>query len=99
MHRLTVLYRRPADEAHFRDYYVGTHLPLVDKLPGLVRAQYSFEVASLGGESGYFAVFHADFGSADAMAAALASEAGKAVAADVPNYATGGLEMIHYPLS
>ena len=36
---------------------------------------------------------------AEAMATALGSEAGKAVAADVPNYASGGVEMIHYPLS
>jgi hypothetical protein len=31
------------------------------------------------------------------MAAALGSAEGKAVAADVANYATGGLERIHYP--
>ncbi|MEV6448151.1 EthD family reductase [Amycolatopsis sp. NPDC051716] len=99
MHRLTVLYPPPVDEAHFRDHYVGTHLPLAAKLPGLVQSQYSFEVASLGGERKYFAVFHADFESAEAMAGALGSEAGKAVAADVANYATGGVEMIHYPLS
>lgn len=99
MHRLTVLYLPPADEAHFRDHYVSNHLPLVAKLPGLVQSQYSFDVASLGGEPRYFAVFHADFESAEAMAAALGSEEGEAVAADVPNYATGGLERIHYPLS
>ncbi|MDQ7809346.1 EthD family reductase [Amycolatopsis sp. A133] len=99
MHRLTVLYPPPADKDHFRDYYVGTHLPLAAKLPGLVQWQYSLDVAGLGGESRYFAVFHADFESAEAMAAALASEAGKAVAADVPNYATGGAERIHYPLT
>ena len=99
MHRLTVLYPPPADEAHFREYYVGTHLPLVAKFPGLVQYQYSFDVASLGGESKYFAVFHADFESAEAMAAARGSEAGRAVTADVPNYATGGVEVIHYPLS
>ncbi|QKV72717.1 EthD family reductase [Amycolatopsis sp. Hca4] len=98
MHRLTVLYPPPADEAHFRDYYVSNHLPLVAKLPGLVRSNYSFDVAARGGETRYFAVFHADFESAEAMAAALGSEAGKAVSADVPNYATGGAEVIDYPL-
>ncbi|WP_410565753.1 EthD family reductase [Amycolatopsis sp. cmx-4-61] len=99
MHRLTVLYPPPADEAHFREYYVRTHLPLAAKLPGLLQSQYSFDVAALRGESRYFAVFHADFESAETMAAALASEAGQAVSADVPNYATGGAELIHYPLS
>ncbi|WP_410667705.1 EthD family reductase [Amycolatopsis sp. cmx-4-68] len=99
MHRLTVLYPPPADEAHFRDHYVRNHLPLAEKLPGLLRSDYSFEVASLAGDRKYFAVFHADFESAEAMAAALGSAEGKAVAADVPNYATGGVEMIHYPLA
>ncbi|UOX91042.1 EthD family reductase [Amycolatopsis sp. FBCC-B4732] len=99
MHRLTVLYPPPADEAHFREYYAGTHLPLAAKLPGLLHSEYSFDVASLAGERKYFAVFHADFESAETMATALGSEAGKAVAADVPHYATGGVEMIHYPLS
>jgi uncharacterized protein (TIGR02118 family) len=99
MHRLTVLYPPPADEAHFRDHYVRTHLPLARKLPGLLRADYSFDVSGLGGESKYFAVFHADFESAEAMATALGSAEGKAVAADVANYATGGLERIHYPLA
>jgi uncharacterized protein (TIGR02118 family) len=93
-----VLYPPPAGEAHFRDHYVSTHLPLAAKLPGLLRSEYSFDVASLGGQRRYFAVFHADFESAETMVAALGSEAGKAVAADVPNYATGGVEMIHYPL-
>lgn len=99
MHRLTVLYRPPADPEHFREYYVGTHLPLAAKLPGLIRSDYSLDVAGLGGESPYFAVFHGDFESAQAMAAALGSAAGKAVADDVANYATGGVEMIHYPLA
>ncbi|MCR6483665.1 EthD family reductase [Amycolatopsis sp. OK19-0408] len=99
MHRLTVLYPPPADEAHFRAYYVETHLPLAAKLPGLVRMQYSLDVTSEVGERKYFAVFHADFESAEAMTAARASEAGKAVSADVPNYASGGVEIMNYPLS
>ncbi len=99
MYRLTVLYRPPADPGHFRDYYVGTHLPLAAKLPGLVRMQYSLDVAAPGGTSPYFAVFHGDFESAEAMAVAMASDEGKAVAADVANYATGGVEMVHYELS
>ncbi|RSD12014.1 EthD family reductase [Amycolatopsis eburnea] len=99
MHRMTVLYPPPVDEAHFREYYTSTHLPLVAQMPGLVRWQYSFDVTTLAGEQKYFAVFHADFESAEAMAAARESEVGKAVSADVANYATGGVELIHYPLS
>jgi hypothetical protein len=31
------------------------------------------------------------------MAAALASPAGAAAQADIPNFATGGLEILHFP--
>jgi uncharacterized protein (TIGR02118 family) len=99
VHRLTVLYPPPADPAHFRDHYVRVHLPLAAKLPGLVRMQHAFDVEGLRGDSPYFAVFHGDFESAEAMVAALGSEEGKAVSADVANYATGGAQLVHYELS
>ena len=35
MHRLLVLYNEPKDPAHFRKYYVETHLPLASKIPGV----------------------------------------------------------------
>ena len=51
---------------------------------------------ALGGTSPYFCVFEADFESEATMMAALQSTEGKAVAADVPKYATGGVTMLHY---
>ncbi|PXY22605.1 EthD family reductase [Prauserella muralis] len=96
MYRLTVLYPPPADPEHFRAYYVGTHLPLAAKLPGLRAMRYSLDVAATEGESPYFAIWEGEFDSAEAMAAAMASDEGRAVAADVPNYATGGAHVVHF---
>ncbi|WP_405490814.1 EthD family reductase [Nocardia sp. NBC_00511] len=98
MHKLLVLYPEPVDPDHFRDYYVTKHLPLVMDWPGLLAWRYSFDVAAKRGESPYFAVFEADFADADAMAAAQASPAGQQAAADVVNYATGGVVVIDYPV-
>jgi uncharacterized protein (TIGR02118 family) len=98
MHKLVVLYSTPADPEHFRDYYVANHLPLVSRMPGLLAWRYSFDVAATEGEAPYFAVFEAEFADAEAMAAARASPQGQEVAADVPNYATGGATVIHYPV-
>ncbi|WP_327143596.1 EthD family reductase [Nocardia sp. NBC_01327] len=98
MHKLVVLYPEPADPDHFRDYYVNNHLPLIMKWPGLLAWRYSFDVAAKRGETPYFAVFEADFADADAMAAAQASEYGRRATADVVNYATGGVVVIHYPV-
>ncbi|WP_216894194.1 EthD family reductase [Nocardia alni] len=96
MHKLVVLYPKPADPDHFRDYYVTKHLPLVRNWPGLLAWRYSFDVAATRGETPYFAVFEADFADAAAMAASQASPYGQRAAADVVNYATGGVVVIHY---
>jgi uncharacterized protein (TIGR02118 family) len=98
MHRLLVLYPPPTEPDHFRSYYVDTHLPLVAKLPGLRGYRYSFDVAASEGESPYFCVFEADFDDAAAYSAAMASPAGQATRADVPNYATGGAVVLNYEL-
>ncbi|MFD7262657.1 EthD family reductase [Streptomyces sp. NPDC059874] len=98
MHKLVVLYSEPADPDHFRDYYVTNHLPLVKNWPGPLAWRYSFDVAALEGEAPYFAVFEADFADAAAMDAALASPHGRRLAADVANYATGGVVIINYPV-
>jgi uncharacterized protein (TIGR02118 family) len=98
MHKLLVLYNEPKDQAHFRKYYVETHVPLADKLPGLKASRYAFDVKPLGpGKPPYFCVFEAEFESEAALMAALQSKEGKAVAGDVPNYASGGVTMMHFP--
>ncbi|MFC4048997.1 EthD family reductase [Actinomadura syzygii] len=98
MHKLVVLYPKPADPDHFRDYYVTNHLPLVMDWPGLLAWRYSFDVAATTGETPYFAVFEGDFADAAAFAAAQASPQARRLAADVANYATGGAVVINYPV-
>ncbi|WP_225728299.1 MULTISPECIES: EthD family reductase [unclassified Nocardia] len=98
MHKLVVLYPKPADPDHFRDYYVTEHLPLIRNWPGLLAWRYSFDVAASNGEAPYFAVFEADFADAAALAASRASTYGRRAAADVVNYATGGAVVIDYPV-
>ncbi|MGW3996235.1 EthD family reductase [Amycolatopsis sp. NPDC004772] len=95
---MVVLYPEPADPAHFREYYVTHHLPLVARMPGLLAWRYSFDVAATRGQSPYFAIFEADFADAAAMTAARESPQGLQVAADVANYATGGAVVLHYPV-
>jgi uncharacterized protein (TIGR02118 family) len=99
MHKLLVLYGHPKDETHFRDYYVNTHMPLASKMPGIKNPRYSFDVVAVGADKApYFCIFEAEFDSAAAMGAAFASPEGKATAADVPNYASGGATLLHYPI-
>jgi uncharacterized protein (TIGR02118 family) len=99
MHKLLVLYPEPADRRHFTTYYESTHLPLVQKLPGMLGCRYSLDLSGQDEESGYFAVFEADFEDGQALAQALSSPEGANVQADVPNYATGGAVILSYPVA
>jgi uncharacterized protein (TIGR02118 family) len=96
MHKVVVLYPPQPDPAAFKAYYVGTHIPLARKLPGLIAMRYAFDVEGVGADSPYFCVFEADFADAAALGAAFGSPEGQAVAADVPNYAQNAPTMIHY---
>ncbi len=96
MHKLVVLYSHPASPDAFRRYYTETHLPLAAQLPGLKASRHAFDVAGVGAPSPYFCVWEGEFDSAQAMGAAMESDIGKAVAADVANYATGGVQILHY---
>lgn len=98
MHKMLVLYPEPQDRTAFETYYTSTHLPLAERLPEMLGWRYSFDVAAADGASPYFAVFEADFPDAEAMGRALASPEGAAVQADVANYATGGVVVLHYPV-
>lgn len=92
MHKLTVLYPEPDDRRAFVDYYENTHLRLAAQLPGMTAWRYSTEIGQApdGSPAPYFALFEAEFPDRETYLQAMDSETGHAVAADVPNYATGG---------
>ena len=96
MHKLLVTYNEPKDPAHFRKYYVETHLPLAAKLPGVKSSCYSFDAKPLGPGKAPFCIFEAEFADEAALMNALQSKEGQAVAGDVPNYASGGVSMVHF---
>lgn len=99
MQKLFVFYGEPTDITAFEQYYTEHHLPLVEALPGLVSAEFSLGLNVLGEGTAPWGVFQAVFESAEAMQAALASEAGAAVGADVANYATGGATVSTAPVN
>lgn len=96
MHKVLVLYPPPKDPAHFKKYYEEKHLPLAAQLPGLLSMRHTFSVEGVGAPSPYFCVFECEFANAAAFGTAMQSEAGQKLAADVPNYATGGSTVLHF---
>lgn len=94
MAKLIAMYKTPADAAAFDRYYYDTHLPIAKKIPGL----RSYEVTrgpigTLAGPAPYHLIAVLTFDSAAAIQSALASTEGQATAADLGNFATGGVEI------
>ncbi len=89
---VVILYGEPDEKAKFVAYYRNTHVPLALTLPALQSTDYGPLLGLPGREAGtdfWFAVLR--YADADDLQASLASDAGKAVLADVANFATGGV--------
>ena len=93
MHKLIALYHPPADTAAFTKHLKGTHLPLVAAFPGLQALRYGLDLNAGENPSPYFAFVECEFADQAALQAALESEQGAAAVADVPNYASAGVEI------
>lgn len=94
MAELVVLYKTPTDPAAFDKYYAETHIPLAKKLPGLKKYTVSKgPVATPAGPSQYHLIATLSFDSLADIQTAFGSPEGKAAAADVPKFASGGVEM------
>lgn len=91
---VVVLYKTPTDPAAFDKYYFETHIPLAKKLPGLRKYTVSKgPIATPAGPAGLHLIAILSFDSTADIGAAFASPEGKATAADVPKFASGGVEM------
>ena len=92
---LLVLYKTPKDPAAFDRHYEETHIPLAKKIPGLRSYRVSKgAVASPVGPSGVHLVATLTFDTIAALQAGLGAPEGAAAAADVPNFASGGADLL-----
>jgi uncharacterized protein (TIGR02118 family) len=95
--RLLVLYNQPTDPAAFNSYYFGTHVPIASKLPGLLSNTVSEgTITAMTPGASYYLIAELEFESLAAIQAALGSPEGRATAADVGNFATGGATILMY---
>jgi uncharacterized protein (TIGR02118 family) len=97
MAKVLVLYKTPTDAAAFDKHYTTIHIPLAKQIPGLKRYDVSTgPVRAPTGPSGVHLAAELNFDSFDALAAGMASPQGQAAAADLPNFATGGVDLYLY---
>jgi uncharacterized protein (TIGR02118 family) len=92
--KLVVLYTQPEDPAAFDQHYRDVHMPLVDAIPGLQRAETAKFVTALdGGEQTYYRSAELYFADDAAMQAAFGSPEGGATAKDYGDIAPPGSRM------
>ena len=98
MTKVFALYKTPADPAAFDRYYHATHVPIAKRIPGLLSYEITRgTISALDGTAPYHLIAILTFASVDAVQAALASPEGQATAADLANFATGGVEIYFAP--
>ena len=92
MIKYVALYRAPADaEAFDRDYF-GTHVPIVNETPGLVRTELARVTRTYVGEPAYYVMAELYFDSVESMKAAFKSDPWRASGDNLQSW--GGMELV-----
>ncbi len=88
MSKLVALYKQPTDPVAFDKAYFETHLPLIEKVPGLQSTQITRFTRTLGGE-GYYLMAEMYFIDEAALKAAMKSAEMVAAGANLDFFAKG----------
>jgi uncharacterized protein (TIGR02118 family) len=92
---IVAVYKKPKDAAAFNAYYFTKHVPIAKAIPGLRFYQVSDGAVGLPVEPGaVHLVALLEFDSVDAISTALGSPEGRATAADLGNFADGGVDLM-----
>jgi uncharacterized protein (TIGR02118 family) len=95
MVKVTVIYGNPKSPEQFESYYRSTHLPLAAMIKGVSRAEFTkFMPGPDGAQPAFYRMAELYFPSAAQMQQSLGSAEGQAAVADIPKFATGGVNMV-----
>jgi uncharacterized protein (TIGR02118 family) len=95
MIKATVLYSHPTDSDAFEKYYAETHIPIALNMKGVDKMELTkFLSAPDGGKPAYYRMAELHFAGPAEMQQSMGSPEGQATAADLANFATGGVTMI-----
>jgi uncharacterized protein (TIGR02118 family) len=86
------LYRTPEDPAAFEQHYFGSHVPLIEKTPGLLENRVHRVTRQFVGEPAWFLLAELVFESPEAMKQAFRTEEWAASGADLQSW--GGMELV-----
>ena len=89
MKKLIALYKVPDNAEAFLSYFREVHLRLVEKIPGLLRAEATLIDRTLVGEPGFFLLAQMESADEQSFRAAMKSPENAAAGADVGHFADG----------
>ncbi len=89
MIKLIALYKKPANVDAFEEHYATVHVPLVEKIPGLRKTEWTRMLAAPDGAAPYYMMYEMYFDNMTAYQAAMKSEENKAAAKDLMSFAGG----------
>ncbi len=92
MIKLVAMYKTPSDVEMFEKHYFEKHMPLVEKIPGLLKSEVSKLKDLPGTETNYYLMTEMYYEDMDSFNAAMASPEGKASARDIVNFAKDNVD-------
>jgi uncharacterized protein (TIGR02118 family) len=87
MVKLVALYKTPEDVEAFEKHYYEIHMPLVEKMPGLLKAEVSKLAPMPGAEIRYHMMAEMYFEDMDKLNESMASAEGRAAGKDIMSFA------------
>jgi uncharacterized protein (TIGR02118 family) len=94
MVKMIALFKKPVDIDKFLDHYENIHLPLIRKMPGLLKLELHRMYDPRGGEADPFLMAEMYFESRDALLTSMKSPEGKAGGKDLQSFAADYVQIM-----
>jgi uncharacterized protein (TIGR02118 family) len=94
MVKLVALYQKPANVDAFEQHYAHIHIPLVEKIPGIRKTEWTRFLASPQGEAPYYMMYEMYFDDMEAYKVAMRSEENRIAGQDLLSFAGDGVTLM-----
>ena len=87
MYQLVALFRQPSDSQAFEDAYWNTHVPLANKIPGVISLDVSKMLSGKDGPAKYYQMAVLNFADKDSFKTAMKSPENAEAGANLMTFA------------
>jgi len=91
---LNALYKKPENTETFHAHYDGVHMPLVHKIPGLIKSEIEVVTTTFAGEKDdFYMLARMYYENSDSFKIAMQSAENAATGKDLRNFASAGVSL------